>query len=29
LLWLAGLAMVGFGLFYVIRGLRADAPPLE
>lgn len=29
LLWLGGAAMVGFGLFFVIRGLRADAPPLE
>ena len=29
MLWLAGAAMVGFGLFYVIRGLRLPAPPLD
>jgi hypothetical protein len=28
-LWLGGAAMVGIGLFYVIRGLREAAPPLD
>jgi hypothetical protein len=27
LLWLGGAAMVGFGLFFVIRGLLADSSP--
>lgn len=26
LLWVVGAAMVAFGLFYLIRGLRTDAP---
>jgi len=28
-LWLAGAAMVGFGLFFLIRGLREAAPRLD
>jgi hypothetical protein len=29
LLWLVGAAMVSFGLFFVIRGLREAVPPLD